>query len=241
LETITLTNLTAAIRQQSDTRGLLLRHPDADIFKLVNRAIRDLRGLVTTSGLPYFITSTAATTLASTRISDEDYSEVPFPVAATQIHGVEVQLGSAGQGGWYPLAPIPWQQRRNIGLLPLSANVTGGAVRHFAIRTLPNNATPGAIALFPYADSGMYKIWYLPDFTDLAAGSDTFSGLPSMVGWVIHSCCFWLAQEDDERIGMASAESERNRLQGLVMSSIGPVQSAGPLRPKRVRGRFGRW
>lgn len=241
MENITLVNLRAAIRQQSDTRGLTLRHPDADLTALANRAIRDLRGLVTSSGLPYFLTSTAATTLASTRVADEDYSEVPFPLAATQIHGVEVQLNSAGNGGWVPLSPIPWQQRRNYQGPALSANVPGGAVRAFAIRTLPNNVTAGTIALFPYADAGMYKIWYLPDFTSLSADADVFSGLPTWIGYVIQCCSFWLAQEDDEKGAMAAAAVERDRLLALVMANLGPVQSAGPLRPKRPRRAYGRW
>lgn len=238
METRTLTQLIAAVREQSDTRGLLDRHPDADLTGLINRAARDMRGMVTVRGAPYYLTATTAATLASTRVTDEDYSEIPFPATAEHIHGVDVQLGTAGQGGWRSLQPISWGQRRAVGLQTYPLTSPWGPPRYFAIRTLPTS-TAGTIAIFPFADQGMYKVWHLPAFTDLVAGGDTFSGLPSWIGWIIQCASYWLAQEDDEADMMAAANAERLRLEALITESLGSIQSAGPLRPRRPRGGFG--
>jgi hypothetical protein len=72
MQVVTLAQLQALVRQQSDTRGLSARHPDADLTGLINRAARELRGIVTANGCPYFLTSTSAATRGGTRGADQD-------------------------------------------------------------------------------------------------------------------------------------------------------------------------
>jgi len=236
MQVVTLAQLQALVRQQSDTRGLSARHPDADLTGLINRAARELRGIVTANGCPYFLTSTSSATLENTRVADEDYSEVPFPSGAEKIMGVEVQEGPEDEGGWRALQPIVWQQRRNN-------DFRYGCPLAFAVLTLPGatgnptTQTAGTIGIFPYADSGRYKVWYLPQFTDLSASTDVFAGLPHWIPWIVQSVCVWLHQEDAETEMMSAAAAERNRLEAMIVAELPSVRRAGPLIPRRPRGR----
>lgn len=240
MESRNVTRIIGDVRYLADIEGQTARHPDADILKRVNASIRAFRGMVTARGAPYFLTSTTAATLASTQVSGEGYSEVPYPETAVQIHGVDVE-SSAGSGAWYPLQPISWGQRRN-------AYTPGpGYPEYFAIRTIPvasgASTTAGAIALFPAAASGQYKVWYLPDFTDLvlAAGTDVFLGLPDGHEWVLWNVVEDIAARDDDQHETYTIAREKKAAAELRLTeAIGRVQSAGPMVPRR-RVRHRRW
>ena len=143
MESRNLTRLIADVRYLGDIEGQTARHPDADITRRLNAALRALRALVTSNGAPYFLTSTASASLAATQVSGEGYSEVPWPPTAVQIHGVDIEA-NGGSGRWYPLEPISWVQRRN-------AFSDSGLPKYFAVRTLPIGAaaatTAGAIEI----------------------------------------------------------------------------------------------
>lgn len=233
MESKTLTQLIADVRFASDTQSLTDRHPDADLTLAINSSIRSFRGLVTSSGFPYFLTATSATTLAGTQVTDEQYSSVPWPATAVQVHGVDVETAS-GAGDWRPLRPITWGQRRDRpGLYPS----TTGVPEEFAVLALPQGSgastTAGSIALFPAGSSGNYKIWYLSQFTDLTA-SDVFLALPDWHEWVVQDVVERLAQRDDDQHETAQmASARRAAAWERVMASVPRVIAAGPLRPRR--------
>ncbi len=146
MESKTLAQLLADVRFGSDTQALTDRHSDADLTLSINSSIRSLRGLVTSSGFPYFLSSTTVA-LAATQVSGEQYSSIAWPATAVQIHGVDVETAT-GAGDWRPLRPITWGQRRDRpGLYPS----TTGVPEEFAVLTLPQGnaaaTTAGAIAL----------------------------------------------------------------------------------------------
>lgn len=236
MESRNVTRILGDVRYLADVEGQTARHPDADILRRVNTSIRALRGMVTARGAPYFLTATAPATLASTQVSGEGYSEVPYPADAVQIHGVDVE-SSAGSGSWYPLQPISWGQRRN-------AYTPGpGHPEYFSIRTIPTatgaTTVAGAIAVFPAAASGQYKVWYLAEFTDLAASTDVFLGLPDWHEWVTWDVVEALAaRDDDQRETFAIARERKAAAEVRLVEAIGRVQSAGPMVPRR---RARRW
>lgn len=236
MESRNLTRLIADVRFVGDQQSLTDRHPDADITNRLNASIRALRALITANGLPYFLTATSPATLAGTLVSEESYSAVPWPAAAVQIHGVDVEFtGSAGD--WYPLAPITWAQRRTLAY----AWERQGP-RAFSVLTVPvgsgSSTTAGSIALFPGADSGRYKIWYLTDFTDLASGTDVFLGLPEWHEWVVQDVVRTLAErDDDQRETYAIATAKQSEAEQRLLASVTRAVSAGPLRPRRGRRR----
>jgi hypothetical protein len=238
MESRNVTRILGDVRYLADIEGQTDRHPDADLLRRVNASIRALRGMVTARGAPYFLTATTAATLASTQVSGEGYSEVPYPTTAVQIHGVDVEP-SSGSGAWYPLQPISWGQRRN-------ARIPGpGYPEFFAVRTIPagsgSSTVAGTIALFPAAGSGQYKIWYLPDFTDLVitGGTDVFLGLPDWHEWVMWNVVEDIAaRDDDQRETFAIAREKKAAAETRLVEAIGRVQSAGPMVPRR---RTRRW
>jgi hypothetical protein len=235
MQSKTLTQLIADVRFISDTEGLTLRHPDADLTLRINESIRALRALVTTSGLPYFLTNTTSATLAGTQITGESYSEVPWPSTAVQIHGVDVEFAGSS-GDWYPLQPITWVQRRTY------AYGRDGSPCAFAVRAVPQGSgsatTAGVIAIFPAATAGSYKIWYLSDFTDLASGTDVFLGLPEWHSWVINDVARTLAErDDDQRETYSIATAKQAEAEARLLASVTRAVSAGPLRPRRGRRR----
>jgi hypothetical protein len=232
VESKTATQLLADIRRASDNQSLTDRHPDADVLLDLNLSIRSLRGLLTSSGFRYFLTS-ATTALASTQVSGEQYSAIAWPSTAIQVNGVDVETAT-GAGDWRPLRPITWGQRRDRpGLYPS----TTGVPEEFAVLTLPQGSgastTPGVIALFPAGNSGNAKVWYLPQFTDLTA-SDVFLALPDWHEWVVQDVVERLAQMDDDQHETARIAAERRAAAwDRVISSVPAVISAGPLRPRR--------
>jgi len=244
----TLTQIIAEVRSASDTQSLTDRHPDADLTIAINDSIRSLRGLVTSRGFPYFLSVTTAATLAGTRVTGETYSVVPWPATAIQIHGIDVGFNSAGSdfGNWYPLKPITWAQRRDT-TQEWRTNLSPGTVGAqyvFSVLTLPQGSgastTPGTIALFPAADSGQYKIWFLTEFTDLTS-SDVFLALPDWHEWIIQDVVEKLAQRDDDQHETAGiAAKRRAEADARMMESVPRVVSAGPLRPRR-NGTRRRW
>lgn len=237
MESRTLTRLIADVRFVGDQQSLTDRHPDADITNRLNASIRALRALVTANGLPYFLTSTSATTLAGTRVASEDYSEIPWPAAAVQVHGIDVDLTATGSG-WYPLRPVTWVQRRNQGPYGRSTE----APCEFAVRAIPtgsgSSTVAGSIALFPAADSGNYKVWYLPEFTDLASGTDVLLGLPDWHEWIVQDVVRVLAERDDDQRETYQIATEKQReAESRLLAAVTRTVSAGPLRPRRGRRR----
>jgi hypothetical protein len=233
VESKTLTQILADVRFASDTQGLTDRHSDADLTLAVNASIRSLRGLVTARGFPYFLSATSATALAGTQVSDEQYSSVPWPPTALQIHGIDVETATGG-GDWRPLRPITWGQRRDRpGLYPS----TTGVPEEFAVLSLPQGSGPsttaGSIALFPAGSSGNYKIWFLSQFTDLTA-SDVFLALPDWHEWIVQDVVERLAERDDDQHETYTIAHQRKlEAETRIFESVPRVIAAGPLRPRR--------
>jgi hypothetical protein len=238
----TLAQLEAEVRYLSDTEGLTLRHPAADIRRRINAAVRAYRAMVTANGLPYYIEQTTAATLTGTAVTGEQYSEVPWPAGppeADQILGVDV-ASSTTADDWYELRPVTWASRRGVGGV-------GSMARFFAIRRVPqanpadlDAALAGSIAIFPAQTSGAYKISYLPAYVDMAADADLFIGLPGAEDWVVwHVVQDLAARDDDQHETYQIATQKLGEAQQRVLEAAGRTRSAGPLLPRR-RGRYGR-
>src|SRR6185436_611718 len=219
MESRTLAQLRAEVRYLGDVESLTARHPDADLTRRINAAVRAYRSLVTANGLPYFIEQTTAATLVGTLVSGEQYSEVPFPADAVQILGVDVASATTSDD-WYSLQPVTWQARRNPRWYGQ------GAPRFFAIRRVPQ-ANPldldavlaGALAIFPGATSGGYKVSYLPDYVDMAADADLFVALPEAVQWVLwHVVQDLSARDDDQRETFQIATQKKAEAEGRILS-----------------------
>lgn len=234
----TLAQLRAELRYLGDAEGLTARHPDADLTRRLNQAVRSYRAMVTANGLPYFIQTTTAATLTGTTLTGEAYSTVPFPTNAEQILGVDVSLGSAsGLADWYPLQYITWQARRNTLWSP-------SLPRHFAIKAVPqanpadlDAVLPGVIAIFPACESGEYVVHYIDSYVDMAADADLLVALPDACDWVVwHAVADLAARDDDQKETYVVSVQKKAEAEQRLLASAGRVQSSGPILPRR-RGR----
>lgn len=243
MEVRTLLQLRAEVRYLGDVDGDTVRHPDADVTRRINAAIRAYRARVTASGLPYFLEATTPATLTGTAVTGEQYSEVPWPAGpprATQILGVDV-ASSTTADDWRELQPVTWGSRRRVG--------RGGAGAYpgwFAIRRVPT-ANPsdldavreGSLAIFPAQTAGAYSISYLPDHVDLVADADVFVALPEGVQYVVQSVVRELAERDDDvHETYAIATQRQAEAWAVVQEAATRAQSAGAILPRRRTGVF---
>jgi len=237
MESRTLLQLRTEARYLADAADDLERHPDDDVTRRINAAIRAYRAKVTATGAPYFIEQTDPATLASTIPTGEQYSEVPWPAGpprATQILGVDV-ASSTTADDWVALHPTTWAARRDRSLR--RRQWPGW----YAIKRMPQ-ADPadldavlnGSIAIFPGQDAGAYSISYLPDHTDLVADGDLFVALPEGVQWVVQQVVRELSERDDdvhETYGIAT--QRQAEAWEVIAAAASRVQSGGPLLPRR--------
>lgn len=240
MEARTLAQLRAEARFIADAADDLDRHPDSDVTRRINAAIRAYRSKVTSVGAPYFIEQTTPATLAGTAVSGEQYSEVPWPAGpprAIQILGVDV-ASSTTADDWIELRPITWGSRRRVTL------GTDAYPGWFAIKRVPQ-ANPndldavlnGVLAIFPAQTSGAYSISYLPDHVDLVADADLFVALPEGVQWVVQQVVRELSERDDdvhETYGIAT--QRQAEAWDAIVKAAQRVQSAGPILPRRRSG-----
>jgi hypothetical protein len=238
VEVRTLIQLRAEARYLADAEGDTDRHPDADVTRRVNSAIRAYRAKVTANGLPYFVEQTAATTLTGTAVTGEQYSEVPWPVGpprATQILGVDV-ASSTTADDWRELQVVTWGSRRRVG-----RGGSGGYPGWFAIRRVPT-ANPadldavreGSLVIFPAQTAGAYSISYLPDHVDLVADADLFVALPEGVQWIVQQVVRELSERDDDvHETYAIATQRQAEAWAVIQEAASRAQSAGPILPRR--------
>lgn len=237
MEARTLVQLRAEVRYLADVEGDTVRHPDADVTRRINAAIRRYRAKLTANGAPYFIEQTAPVTLAGTLVTGEQYSEVPWPAGpprATQILGVDVASATTADD-WIELQPVTWAARRRVARGP------GAYPGWFAIKTLPQGdpadldaVLNGTIAIFPAQTTGAYAISYLPDHTDLVADADVFVALPAGVQWVVQQVVRELSERDDDvRETYAIATQAQGEAWAELIEAAQRTQSAGPILPRR--------
>jgi hypothetical protein len=150
---------------------------------------------------------------------------VPWPATAVQIHGVDIEFAGS-TGDWYSLQPITWVQRRTF------AYGRDGSPCAFAVRAIPQGSgsttVAGVIAIFPAATAGNYKIWYLPDYTDLALGTDVLLGLPDWHEWVVQDVVRTLAErDDDQRETYQIATAKQQEAEARLLASVTPGRLRG--------------
>ena len=236
MESRTLAQLRSEARYLADAEGSTSRHPDADVNRQINAAIRAYRAFVTSHGLPYYLTTTTPATLASTVATGTRYSSVPWPSSALEIRGVAV-ASSTDADDWYPLTPT--------ALLPEVFRSRAQRPEYYAVLRVPEAAgsssvTAGELALMPGTEDGAYRITYLAEFTDLSEDAHVFLALPDGVQFVIQTVVMALSQrDDDQNETYAIASRRKDEAAAAIELAATRARQGGPLLPRR-RARWGR-
>jgi hypothetical protein len=233
MTTRTVGDLTDDLRNRADVRGMQLRHPDADLRRLLTQSLRSLRSLITRSGGDFFLESTSPSALPTAPPTNETFLELAWPSTAVAIHGIDVLSGTK----WYPLDPIQGGARRDY------QNSTG-LPRAFRIRTVPKETpdstlTAGVIEVLPVHTQGLsHRVWYLPELPELDNPSYAIQGFDGdWLEWALWDSTIKLCAEDDDVQNVDQiAVRERSIVQERITANLQRVQSVAPIQPRRARG-----
>jgi len=233
MTTRTVGDLTDDLRNRADVRGMHIRHPDADLRRLLTQSLRGVRNMLTRSGGDFFLASTTPTALPTAPPTNETFLEVAWPSTAIAIHGFDVLSGTK----WYPLDPI------HKGALRDYQNCTG-IPRAFHVNTLPKETpattlTAGVIQVVPLNTQGLtYRIWYLPELPELEDPTHVVQGWDGdWLEWALWDATIKLCAEDDDCQNVDQiAVRERGIVQERITQNLQRVQHVAPIQPRRARG-----
>lgn len=199
-----------------DLGATIPRHPTSWVNLVLNDAYRSYRTAVTNWHYQLFKLNTVAANLPTTPpVAGETYAEVPWPAGAVDVLGVDVLVSN--DLGWRKLESVEWEERRAFDPTPLWAD---GTCSPYAFSTVSQGSvsgstfTAGTIALFPLPSGGQYKVWYLPEWTDISTDAHLFLfNNEDGVQWVLWEATRRIATRDnDSQSRLAEAARQLNPL-----------------------------
>lgn len=237
METMTLTGfLTAVIYEagidgQTGANG---RHSPANLTELFNRTWSSLLSLAASSGQTQRQDEQTGTVPAAA--ATEDFSIIPWPTTATDVHGIDVFTTSSF--GWQSLDPIQWETRREVKIQPDSPG-------WWSLKKLPRENGAGAplageVAVFPNTLVGLnYKMFYFPHWVPIASTDLTFLivGYPDWFQWAINSMVMILTKRDKKtRDTYLSAKVAKDEAEARITANAKKRQRQGKIIPRRRDG-----
>jgi hypothetical protein len=218
------TQLIARIRNLSDTESQTARHPDANILEHISQSYQAMREIVSRAGHGYFVTDSAAVTVANTAT----VAIAPIAggsVSVGRVYGVSVLVGTE------PLAlyELPLEDRDAWGSqagIPVAFRVT-------------NAAGAEVLRLFPTPDA-VYTltITHLPPATVISAAGTSIDGIFGWDDWVCWDVAVKLASRDGRDQDAAAYRAERAECEARMRSDASHrVRTAHPMTRQDTRRR----
>jgi hypothetical protein len=214
-DTITLGDLTTELTYEAGIdgkTGSTARHVTSRLYALINRSYKQLRSRVSHNGDDFF-RSPGTSTAIPARATGEDWIELPYPTAASEILSVDVQLG----GTWYDLTKGSWATRR----------VFPGANRpdspgEWTVLSMPQSSTTtvtaGKLAIWPTNLAGNYKIDTLPHWVPLTDATHVFVIFPDWEEWLLTKCTMVILQRDNQkRAAFLDAQDRNLRAEAAIL------------------------
>lgn len=221
----------ADIRGKTGASG---RHPmAADIDVEINAAYGRLLTFLVNNNWNFALIETAQAALPTSRAdTNEEYSLIDWPVAASLIKRIDVYSG----GSWLPegLDEIDWQAIRNIR--------GGRSCKHPTHFSAKSSATvsgatvsAGKIALAPFGSSGVYKLTYLPEWTAITNTAHAFIYPDEWaVEWHVQSTVLKVLQRDkDYQKRREDAEREQAKAEKVISAHTLKIVQTGPSQMRR--------
>lgn len=226
--TRTLGELAADVRYLADIEGATARHPDANLYRLINESWQSLRELCTANGHRLYLTSTTGT-LTAGATSGASFGSLPLPASCVRVFALDVVDSN---GDRHSLDPIDFSQRNEFQ--DIWNGPSTGLPRFFHIYNIGTEATTtvtqGTLALLPAPDAEYsYTLWYLPSWTDLTNTSHVFNGVAGWEEWVLWDVVLKIcARDNDMQATAAIATQERGKAEQQILAAANHVQRAGP-------------
>lgn len=167
MKTAALSVFRTSLRRLYDAENQTTRHSDTLLNELANAGYRWLRANVTDWGYTAFLSQTTGTLSASAADTNEVYSSVAYPSGATQIHAVDVY----DTPQWKRLQPISMASLRQY---QDTAPVPEAWCVDLAGSVATTTFTTGRILIMPRGGTQVYKVWYLPEWSDLSTDTHLF-------------------------------------------------------------------
>lgn len=181
--TMTLTALQTAVRQRADMEGSTFVS-DAELQSYINQSGYELYDLLVESyGDDYFIASPATIT------TDGVNSTFALPATFYKLKGVDLQL-SASSDSWIPLVQFTFPER-NVNQFQ---NVQG----YYGRSNLRYRLHGDNLWLTPLPAGGQtLRVWFIPRWTELSAGSSTLEGVSGWTEYVIVDAAIKCLQKEE--------------------------------------------
>jgi hypothetical protein len=236
-----LQDLEADVRYRFSIGGVKARHDSPRIRQLINVAWQQLRTIVSLCNDGTFLEPTGALTLPTAPvITGEAYCEIPWPLDAARIFGVRCQTVTSGR--WYPLKRVPWVAHHDyqFGRTLETFRRQPGPIA-YCTRSIPKGVeqveTTGNIMVMPVPTQGLYRLWYLQNWTPQVEDDDTFSGHSEWFEWIIYSVCIKMLSPDaDSKKNYGMWSVERDKCQELIEAEAKALEDGMPVEP--TDGRF---
>ena len=210
----TLATIEADIRYRYDVEGFTARHPQANLFTLINDAYRTLRERLTSEGSSVFLSIQEATVTGIGRTSG--YPGTLLQAHAfesfTLVNGVNVQEGSS----WRPLNHISLSDALNR-----DDGSTTGIPDSWCLAGVSCEGTTGAspltqgvrIVVCPSLDTYRnFQVFGLELWTDLTGATDRFATDIGFHEYIMAAVGVDLATRDDDAKLYGARIQERERV-----------------------------
>lgn len=214
--TVTLTVLLSDVRTKGDFAGAQVRHTDAQITRLLNQSIQLFRERISDEGSTHYLVASNGT-LGVGPTSPYPFYQLDLSAVSPSLvrtYGIDVTFPG---GNVETLQRVPFEDRAKYGTTQQGGRPVAWA--HF--RT-------DQVAILPASDTAYaYTVWYLPKFTDLSAGSDTFDGVAGWEDFIVWDVVAQLIARDQFPQAFGIAESRRNTVWENIIRSATKVSHAG--------------
>lgn len=206
---VTMANLEAAVRWQSDNERELLRHTSESVRAEINRSIQRYREKVSQSGDPYYLTShsdsiqggeTESPTDSTVRYPWSTFDTKPLDPPVARIYSLETDIG----GVRAELMHVGFNQRNEFQQDDDYA-WNGNPIAFFVYDETKIGFLPAA------AGEMKFTIWYLPVLPDLVGDADEFN--PGIVGgeqWIVWDVMHKLYMRDNYTPLIAPTMAQRD-------------------------------
>lgn len=223
MATITLTDLISRARSRADMVNSLFC-TDAEFTVFVNSAYAELYELLVKTFEDYFLTSTTIATVAGT----DTYA---LPVGMFKLRGVDLLL-SAAPGHYVPLERFEFEERWKFA--------DGWSSGYTAAGTQLNYTLVNKQLLLAPAPDGIYslKVWYVPNYTPLVAGSDVTVDLENDWGdYIVLEAAIRALQKEESDI--SSLFAQKSAIISRIQTAAANRDAGKPMR--MTRSRTERW
>ncbi len=231
-----LQDLEADITYRYSIGGVKARHSSPRIRRLINVAWQQLRNIVSLAADGTFMEATGALALPTTPvITGEGYAEIPWPTNASRIFGVRCQ--SIVNGRWYPLRRVPWVSHHDFQFdRVLEAYRRQPGPVAYCARAIPKGVetveTAGQIMIMPVPTGGLYRLWYLENWTPQLEDDDLFNGHSEWFEFVIYSVMIMMLGPDKDSARMYPQWSvERDLAKDMIEDEAKSLEDGMPVEP----------